>query len=160
MTRWLGNVGFSYIGLLYLLLLIVPGILWARRRPEGYDSSGENKILRIFERVGQALCTASLLIFSDYNPRALDLWLVWLFISAALMGLYIVYWIRYFGSPRTLRDFYRPLLGVPVPGAALPVLAFVLLGIYGRVIWMIVSAVVFGIGHIGNHWGHTKKINW
>lgn len=72
----MGHFGFSYIGLIYMLLLEVPNILWARRKPEGYDSSGENKVLLVFERMGQALCTASILLFSDTNPRGVEPWLV------------------------------------------------------------------------------------
>lgn len=32
------------------------------------------------------------------------------------------------------------------------------LGIYGKVIWLIVSAVIIGIGHIGIHLQHLKSI--
>lgn len=31
----MGHLGFSYVGFLYLLMLFVPNILWAKRRPEG-----------------------------------------------------------------------------------------------------------------------------
>jgi hypothetical protein len=155
----LGHFGFSYIGLIYLLLLIIPNSLWARNKPEAYDLSRENKTLQLFERAGQILCTAAILLFSDYNPQTLELWTLWLFASALLMLLYEVYWLRYFKSRKTIRDFYRPLLAVPVPGAVFPVAAFLLLGIYGKVIWLVVSAVIFGIGHIGIHLQHLKQLN-
>lgn len=48
------------------------------------------------------------------------------------MVLYEIYWIRYFRSEKTMRDFYSSLLGVPVAGATLPVAAFMLLAIYGK----------------------------
>ena len=48
----LGHFGFSYIGLLYMLMLQVPNLMWARRKPAGYDPSGENKVLLVFERAG------------------------------------------------------------------------------------------------------------
>jgi len=154
----LGHLGFSYIGLTYMLMLVIPNVLWARRKPEEYDPSGENKALLVFERVGQVLCTASVLIFTDYTTRVFKPWAVWFIASAALMILYEVYWIRYFRSARTVRDFYRPLFGIPAPGATLPVIAFLLLGIYGKVIWLILSSVIFGIGHIGIHLQHIKSL--
>ena len=153
-----GTFGFSYIGLIYLLMLWIPNSLWARRLPEGYDPSDENKALLIFERVGQALCTASVLLFTDYNPQTFEPWTAWFIISAMLMLLYEAYWIRYFKSKRTVNDFYRPFFGVPAPGATLPVIAFLLLGIYGNVIWLIISSVILGIGHIGIHLQHINKI--
>jgi len=126
--------------------------------PEGYDPSGESKILSVFERVGQVLCTGSILLFTDYNPRSFDIWTAWFIVSAVLMLLYEFYWIRYFKSKHTLADFYRPLLGIPAPGATLPVFAFLLLGVYGKVIWLIIAAVVLGIGHIGIHLQHIGKL--
>ena len=154
----LGHFGFSYIGLIYMLMIVIPNVVWARRKPAGYDPSGENKALLVFERIGQVLCTASALLFTDYTPRVFEPWIIWFAVSAALMILYEVYWIRYFRSSRTVRDFYRPLLGIPAPGATLPVVAFLLLGIYGKVIWLILSSVIFGIGHIGTHLQHIKSL--
>jgi len=154
----LGHFGFSYVGLIYLLMLWVPNAFWARRLPEGYDPSGESKVLLVFERAGQALSTASMLIFSDTNPRKLEPWLAWFCASALLMLLYEGFWIRYFLGRHTLRDFYRPFLGVPCPGAALPVAAFLLLGIYGKLVWLIASSLILGVGHIGIHIGHIKKL--
>lgn len=154
----MGHFGFSYIGLVYLLLLFVPNILWARRQPEGYRSSGENKALLALERVGQALCTVTILFFSDTNPRGIEPWLWWLAVSAFLMLLYECYWIRYFRGGHTLGDFYRPFLGIPLPGATLPVMAFLLLGVYGKLIWLILAAVMLGIGHIGIHMQHQRGL--
>jgi len=155
----LGHFGFSYVGLIYMLMIEVPNIMWALRKPAGYDPSGENKILLAFERSGQVLCTATILFFNDYNPRALEPWTAWLFVSAALMILYEIYWVRYFRSKQTVRDFYRSMLGIPAPGATLPVAAFLLLGIYGRVMWLIISAVILGVGHVGIHIQHIKKLS-
>ena len=154
----MGHFGFSYIGLAYMLMLAIPNILWARRKPEGYDPAGENGILLIVERAGQALCTFAILFFSDTNLRPWEPWTVWLIVSALLMLLYEGYWIRYFHCGRSLRDFYRPFLGVPAPGAVLPVAAFFLLGIYGRLIWLAAASVILGIGHIGIHSQHIGKL--
>ena len=154
----MGNFGFSYIGLVYMLMIQIPNIMWARRKPEGYDPSGESKILLVFERAGQVLCTAAVLIFSDTNPRGWEPWLAWFIISALLMILYEGFWIRYFRGGRTLRDFYRPFLCVPAPGATLPVAAFLLLGAYGKLIWLIIASVILAVGHIGIHIQHINKI--
>ena len=158
MRNLLGYFGFSYVGLIYMIMLEIPNILWARNKPVGYDPSGESKVLQVFERVGQVLSTASILLFSDYNPRTFEPWTAWLFASATLMVLYEIFWARYFRSEKAVRDFYRSLWGIPVPGASLPVAAFLLLGIYGKVIWLIIASVLLGIGHIGIHIQHIKKL--
>ena len=63
------HFGFSYIGLIWLLMLFVPNIIWTKNKPLGYEESAkkENKVLLIFEKIGQALVTVSVLIFSDFN---------------------------------------------------------------------------------------------
>ena len=74
------------------------------------------------------------------------------------MILYEIYWIRYFKSEKTMQDMYSSILGIPVAGATLPVIAFFLLGIYGKNIPLIVSVIILGIGHIGIHLEHKKEI--
>ena len=74
-----------------------------------------------------------------------------------MMVLYEVYWIRYFKSEKTMKDFYSSILGIPVAGATLPVLAFMLLAIYGRNAILGVAVIILGIGHIGIHLMHKKE---
>jgi len=154
----MGHFGFSYIGLIYMLMIQVPNILWAKRKPDGYDPSCENRILLFIERIGQVLCTAAVLLFNDTNPQKWEPWIAWFIASALLMLVYEGFWIRYFRGGCTLRDFYRPCFGVPVPGATLPVVAFLLLGIYGRLIWLIAASAILGVGHIGIHLQHIRKV--
>ena len=57
------------MGLIYLIMLFVPNIKWAKNKPEGYEqfAAKENKILLTFERTGEVLCSAVVLVFSDFN---------------------------------------------------------------------------------------------
>jgi hypothetical protein len=118
----------------------------------------ENKFLLLFERVGQVCCSCSILIFSDFNIAPFSTWSLWLIASFFLMILYEISWIRHFINEHTEENFYRSFCGIPVPGASLPVVAFLLLGIYGKVIWLIISSIIIGIGHIGIHIQHLKAI--
>lgn len=74
------------------------------------------------------------------------------------MLLYEAWWLRYFKKQKNLQGMYGSFSGIPVAGATLPVLAFLLLGIYGRVIWLILCALVSGVGHIGTRWQHRKAL--
>lgn len=158
-VKAVGNWGFSYVGLVYLLLLFIPNGLWAaKNQPVGYTAEGENRILAALERFGEALVTVCALCFDDFNWHGWSPWCWWLIASALLMLLYELWWIRYFKSEKTLLDFYSSLLCFPVAGATLPVLAFLLLGIYGKVIWMVIAAVILGVGHIGIHLQHKRQL--
>lgn len=154
------NFGFSYVGLVFLLMLMVPNLIWAKNQPKDYDKYvvNENKVLLGFERVGEVAVTCTALIFSDFNIRVWSSW-SWILVAAfVLMVLYEIYWIRYFRSERTMKDFYSSILGIPVAGATLPVLAFALLAVYGKNIILGVSVLILGIGHIGIHLMHKREV--
>lgn len=154
------HFGFSYVGLIYLLMLFIPNIIWAKNQPKDYEqyAKNESKFLQATERIGEVLVCCCALIFTDFNVRSNSIWCVWLLFSFALMLLYEVYWIGYFRSEKNMSDFYRSVCGIPVAGATLPVCAFFLLGIYGSNIFLIISTIILGIGHIGIHWEHYKEI--
>ncbi|MDE7124319.1 MAG: hypothetical protein K2N83_02365 [Eubacterium sp.] len=154
------HFGFSYIGLIFLLMLFVPNSFWTKHKPEDYDKyvKNENKALRIFEGAGQVLVTCIVLIFKDFNIKTGSWWIIWLMLSFVFMVLYEIYWIKYFKSKKTMKDFYSSLLGIPVAGASLPVIAFLLLAVYGKSIPLLIAVVILGIGHIGIHMNHKKEL--
>ena len=154
----MGNWGFSYIGLLFLLMLFIPNIIWSKRKPQGYTSDKENKVLLFFERLGEVLTCCCSLIFSDFNIHKWTPWSLWLVAAFILLIMYEAWWMRYFRSERKLSDFYSSFLGIPLAGATLPVIAFFMLGIYGKVVCMLMAAFILGIGHIGIHIQHRNSL--
>lgn len=154
------SIGFSYVGLFFLFMLYIPNIIWSKYKPKDYDifMKTENKVLVIFEKIGEVLVTCVSLIFTDFNINAINYWSIVLLLAFLVMLLYEIYWIKYFRSEKTMQDMYSSLLGIPVAGATLSVFAFLLLGIYGRNIVMILSVILLGIGHIGISLGHRKQI--
>ena len=163
------RLGFCITGLIYLIMLFVPNIIWGSgRKPAGYDEAEkrENKVLLAFERIGQVAATVSVLIFPAIDPLIKILpdglyfkWRILFLITAfILMILYECYWIKYFKSTRTLEDMYSSFAGFPVAGATLPVLALLLMGIYSRNLIVIASSIILGVGHIGIHLKHLRDI--
>lgn len=154
------NFGFSYVGLVYLIMLMTPNLIWAKNLPKDYEkfAANENKVLLALERTGEVLSSCIVLIFTDFNLRPWTCWSWFLVVSFALMVLYEIYWIRYFRSEKTMKDFYSSILGIPVAGATLPVLGFMLLAIYGKNIFMGIAVLILGIGHIGIHLMHRKEV--
>ena len=155
------HFGFSYTGLLLLLMLFVPNLYWTKNKPADYDQYAphENKVLLCMERAGEVLVTGLLLVFRDFNIQGFEPRLLWLAGAFALMVLYELYWIRYFRSEKTMPDFYSSLLGIPVAGATLPVLAVLLVAVYGRNPFLFAAGIILGIGHIGIHLGHLRELS-
>lgn len=58
--------------------------------------------------------TAIVLIFRDFNVQGFGPRLIWLIAALILMIMYEVFWIRYFKSEMTMKDFYASLMGIPV----------------------------------------------
>ena len=151
--------GFSWAGLVFLVMLFVPNALWTRAKPAGYDGYAKNepRVLLALERSGEVLVSCLALIFKNHDPRGWEPWLAWLGVALVLMILYEVFWLRYFRSGRTMRDFYGSLLGVPVPGATFPVAAVLMIAVYGGDIFLLAAGVVLGVGHIGIHLRHRAE---
>ncbi len=141
-------------------MLFVPNIIWAKHQPQGYDqyAKNENKVLLAFERAGEVLVTAIVLIFRDFNVQGFEPGLVWLGVALILMIMYEAFWIRYCKSEMTMKDFYASLMGIPVAGATLPVIVVLLLAIYGRNPLLFVADIILGIGHIGIHLQHRREV--
>ncbi len=153
--------GFSYVGLIFLAMLMVPNLIWTKNQPKDYEkyAANENKLLLGLERTGEVLVSGMALIFRDLNLRAWTSWSWWLVGAFLLMILYEIYWIRYFKSEKTMKDMYSSILGIPVAGATLPVAAFMLLAVYGKNPLMAAAVIILGVGHIGIHLMHRRECN-
>lgn len=112
------HFGFSYVGLIFLTLLMVPNLIWTKNQPKDYEkyAVNENKILLAFERVGEVLVSCLVLIFSDFNVKPWSLWNWWLIAAFAMMVLYEVYWIRYFKGSITKSVGFRIPIITPAAG--------------------------------------------
>lgn len=162
------NFGFSYTSLLFLLMLFIPNIIWSKNIPKDYNIyvKNENRILQIIEKIGQILVTTISIIFTDFNLHIFvansaiifSARIGYLILALVFMIVYELYWIRYFKSEKTMKDFYVSFAGVPLAGATLPVMAFALLSFYGKNLLLLISVIILGIGHIGIHRNHYKEI--
>lgn len=141
-------------------MLFVPNIIWTKNLPKDYEEHArrENKVLLAFERVGEVAVSCLVLIFCDFNVQGFSAWLLWLGAALLCMVLYEIYWIRYFRSGKTMKDFYSGILGIPVAGATLPVVSVLLIAVYGKNPFLFAAGIILGIGHIGIHLQHRKEI--
>lgn len=60
------QLGFSLVGVAFLLMLFVPNARWARNQPPGYEElqSHESRPLVVLERVGQVLSSCAAVMFT------------------------------------------------------------------------------------------------
>ena len=108
--------GFSYVGFIYLIMLMIPNLIWAKNKPVDYDryARNENRILLFLERTGEVLVSVVVLVFRDFDLRAWTPWCLWLAASFLLMieKKFPLEWIE--GTNRIADEFFRyadPLIG-------------------------------------------------
>ena len=152
--------GVSIVGMFFLLMLFIPNIIWSKNLPDGYEESAkhENKLLLTLERAGEGLVSTLVLIDRRTDRFSLSPRIGYLVLALVLMILYELYWRKYFLSAHKLSDMYSDYCGFPLAGASLPVFAVFLIGIYACNVFIIVSAIILGIGHIGIHLMQKKEI--
>ena len=91
------QLGFSIIGVVFLAMLFVPNIRWAKNQPAGYSelAARENKTVLTLERIGQAATTCCAVVF--VSPKGFSFpWILWLCVAIVCMALYETAWLRYF----------------------------------------------------------------
>ena len=152
--------GFSLVGVVFLLMLFIPNMRWAKNQPLGYEeiAAHESKVLLVFERIGEVACSCGAVVFVCPRGFALPR-LLWLVAAFLLMVLYEVAWIRYFRGGERLDGMYQPLGPIPVPIASLPVVAFALLGVWYESPVAVAAAIVLDVGYIGIHLGHLRELS-
>ena len=162
--------GFSITGLIFVLMLFIPNIIWAKKgQPKDYEkySKNENKVLLVLERIGEVSVTCFLLIFPSTNPHVMlrpegfyfEYKIILVIAAFVLMILYECYWIKYFRSAKTMKCFYSSFAGFPLAGATLPVIAVFLIAVQSFNFIIIAATIILGIGHIGIHAMHKKEVS-
>ena len=97
---------FSFPGLIYLTGLFLPNLFWTWHKPQGYEVAvaKEKPSLVRMERIGQVLVTVFAFFESQSAYSGFREQLCFLLSLAMMLG-YEGFWIHYFRSPQTLRDF-------------------------------------------------------
>ena len=59
----LGHFGFSYVGLIFMIMLMVPNIIWAKNQPQGYTAENEIRYLLFLSELEKFWLRAALWCF-------------------------------------------------------------------------------------------------
>lgn len=139
----------NVFGLIIILLIMVPNIFYGVKF-KGVKNKCENKAMNLLEQIGRYACMF-LMIFNigiaEFGFASLGLFFLYFFGSIALLLAYLIIWILFFHK----QQFWKSLAL-----AILPTLLFLLSGITMGHILLIISAVIFGVGHIYVTYENTK----
>lgn len=142
-------------GLIIMIVIMIPNIIYGIVNPvvvQKYDiNSLAIRKLLIIEQIGRfasmffMVFNIGILEFGTLEGTTLSLYLV---INSILILLYLLFWCLYY----TVKKIY-----VPMMLAIIPTIIFFISGILLAKILLIISSIIFGIGHITISYINSKE---
>jgi hypothetical protein len=129
-------------GLVFMILIMIPNIVFAIRCKDGFTSSYRNKTVELVEQIGRFGCFGFMIFnipgtwFGWASDEAFALYLIW---DAALVVLYCILWILCWKK----NGMFKALALSVIPSAV-----FLFSGIMSRSILLILATLLFAPSHI------------
>lgn len=144
-TAW-----FNVEGLIFIVLLLAPNLLYAIKF-RGAKNACMNRIFHVLEQIGR-YASMFLMIFNigiaEFGFSGPGAWLCYMIGNASMLLAYWVMWFLYFKKQR---------LWISMALAILPTCIFLVSGITMRHVLLIISAMIFGIGHCFVTYQNAKR---
>lgn len=133
---------FNFYGLITVLLILIPNILCAVFDKTAFENARQSKCIMILEQVGRFGCIAFMIFNVPFT--CLGFWFesalaVYLIVSGALLAVYAVGWVVFWKKRHMLKMVWLSVT---------PTALFLFCGAMVVSAPLLVSAVLFGIGHI------------
>ncbi|MBN1318226.1 MAG: hypothetical protein JXA42_22285 [Anaerolineales bacterium] len=150
----LGGIITLFVLLPNLLAVFFPPTTRLTGDPQPNDT--RLQIMTVIERIGQV---GSFVIPFFYQLTIVSVMdAVALVIMIGTLALYYAGWIRYIVLGRSEELFYRSLLGFPLPMAVMPVIYFLSASVLLSSVWLMLAALMLGVGHISVTWLNSQSI--
>ena len=133
---------FNYYGLIIMVLIMMPNIIYALKHENGAPTSLQNKAIMIVEQIGRFGCLVLMIFnipYTYFNFWFDNALIVYLSINGALCLIYLLFWIICWKNNSKLKALSLSII---------PSCMFLLSGIILANIPLIVFAVVFAVSHI------------
>lgn len=133
---------FNVFGLIFIVLIMVPNIIYAIKCKDGFDNKWNNKVVMILEQTGRYGCIIFMIInipntwFGWWSDEAFVLYLI---INTILVLSYIIIWIICFNKNNLFKALSLSII---------PSLIFIFSGIMSRSILLIIFSIIFAPTHI------------
>jgi hypothetical protein len=144
-TGWLNE-----FGLIIVILLLIPNIIYAMKY-KNVKNLCDNKLLNIIEQIGR-YASMFLMIFNigiaEFGFLSTKSLFMYIVLNVILLVVYWIMWITYFVKQQSWNSMAL---------AIIPTLLFLVNGLAQMHILLIISAILFGIGHIYVTYQNIKK---
>ena len=133
---------FNVFGFVFIVIIMIPNIIFAIKCKDGFDNKWNNKIIEILEQIGRFGCFGFMIInipktwFGFWSDEAFAIYLI---VDTILVLLYCVIWF----ICRKKNNIFKAL-----SLSVIPSVIFLFSGIMARSVLLIVSALIFAPCHI------------
>ena len=141
---------FNVFGLIFIVVIMIPNIVFAIKRKDGFDNKWDNKFVEFIEQAGRFGCFGFMIFnipgtwFGWWSDEAFALYLV---VDGILVMLYCAIWIICFKK----NSVFRALALSVIPSAL-----FLFSGIISRSVLLTVASVLFAPSHIAISYRNAK----
>ncbi len=133
---------FNVFGLTFMVVIMIPNIVFAVRCKEGFENRWNNKAIEIIEQIGRFGCFGFMIFnvpgtwFGWWSDEAFAVYLI---IDSLLITLYCVIWV----VCRKKNSIFRALALSIIPSVI-----FLFSGVISRSILLIITSMLFIPSHI------------
>lgn len=133
---------FNYYGLVIMVILMIPNIIYAATHKNEFASSYNNKIVIIAEQISRYCCFGLMIFnipYTYFNFWFNHAFIVYLSVNGCLCFLYLLFWILLWNKKGKLKALSLSII---------PSSIFIFSGITLASIPLIVFAIIFSANHI------------
>ena len=132
----------NVVGLVSIVIIMIPNIVFEIKCKEGFDNKWNNKYVEIIEQIGRFGCFGFMIInipgtwFGWWSDEAFAVYLI---VDVILVMLYCIIWIICFKKSSIFRALALSII---------PSILFLFSGIMTRSVLLVIAAIVFAPSHI------------
>ena len=133
---------FNVFGLVFIVVIMIPNIVFAVRCKGGFENRWKNKVIEIVEQIGRFGCFGFMIFnvpgtwFGWWSDKAFAIYLI---INSLLIALYCAIWVICWKK----NSVYRALALSIIPSVI-----FLFSGVMSRSILLIIASILFSPSHI------------
>lgn len=129
-------------GIIIVVIIMIPNIIIAKTNPEAFKNPWKNRAIELIEQIGRFCCMGFIVFNIPFLCFALPLdklLPLYLAVNGALLFLYLLGWIVFKNNDSIVKAVWL---------SAVPTVIFLFSGLCVLSVPLVISAIVFGIGHI------------
>ncbi len=141
----------NVFGLMMIVVIMIPNIIFAIRYKEEFENKWSNKFVEIAEQIGRFGCLGFMIINIPgtwFGWRSDEAFAIYLIVDTILVILYCVIWIMYFKNDSIFKTLALSII---------PSVLFVFSGIMSRSILLIIASMLFAPSHILLSYKNAKR---